>query len=90
MTQLEIEVLLIKAIASIQEQSGRPHVEIGSDMIPFDDLEGFDSINGVEVTVDIMEQMQIELKFNNVFALDDKALTIKAAAERICETLKEK
>ena len=85
MTQLEIEILLIKSVTEIQEHSGRKSVEITSDMTPLEDLEDFDSLNGVEVTVDIFEKMQLDLEFNNVFLMDDKVLSIKEAAARINE-----
>lgn len=85
MTQLEIEVLLIKTVADLQELSGRAPARITADSIPLEDLEDFDSLNGVEVTVDIFEQIELEIEFNNVFVMDDKPLSIRDAATRISE-----
>lgn len=85
MTQLEIELLIIKSVTELQEHSGREPVVVTSDMTPLEDLEDFDSLNGVEVTVDVFEKMQLDLEFNNVFLLDSKVLSIKEAAARIGE-----
>ncbi|MFZ6731261.1 hypothetical protein ACO0LG_04985 [Undibacterium sp. Ji42W] len=85
MTQSEIEFLLIQAVAEIQEHSGRAPVVITSDMTPLEDLEDFDSLNCVEVTVEIFEKIQLNLEFNNIFLMDNKVLSIKEAATRIAE-----
>jgi hypothetical protein len=85
MTQLEIEELLIKSVAHLQELSGRVFVPITADSNPLEELEDFDSLNGVEVTVDIFEQIELDIEFNNVFVMDDKALSIRDAAARISE-----
>jgi len=88
MTQIEIEDLLIKTVVVVQRQSGREEKPVTRDTQPFDDLQDFDSLNGVEVTVDVMEQLEIDLTFNNVFVDDERPLTIKQAAERLMEQLK--
>ena len=86
MTQSEIELLLIKTVCDIQEQSGREKVAVSSDTCPIEDLEDFDSLNGVEATVEIFDELQLELDFNNVFVNGDEALTIAEAAKRICDS----
>jgi acyl carrier protein len=85
MTQLEIEELLIKSVMQLQELSGRSPATITPDSVPLEELEDFDSLNGVEVTVDIFEQIELEIEFNNIFVLDDKPLSIRDAAARISE-----
>jgi acyl carrier protein len=87
MTQIEIELMLIKSVTELQELSGREPVIVTSDMTPLEDLEDFDSLNGVEVTVDIFEKMQLDLEFNNVFLMDARVLSIKEAATRISEQI---
>jgi len=87
MTQLEIELLIIKSVTELQDHSGREPVVVTSDTTPLEDLEDFDSLNGVEVTVEIFERMQLDIEFNNIFVLDAKPLSIKQAASRIGEQI---
>jgi hypothetical protein len=85
MTQAEIEGLLIELISQIQQASGRPMADVSPDTCPLLDIEGFDSLNGVEVTVDVLDKLKLELEFNNVLVDKDKPLTIKAAAARLAK-----
>lgn len=84
MNQAEIEQMLIKVVCGIQEQSGRAHIPVSGGTRPILDMEGFDSLNGVEATVDVIVQLELELEFNNVFVDAGQALTIEEAAKRIC------
>jgi len=86
MTQSEIELMIIKAVCDIQEQSGREASDVTSETCPIEDLDDFDSLNGVEATVEIFDELQLELDFNNVFIDGDQVLTIAEAAKRICES----
>jgi len=83
MNQEEIEALLIKVVNAIQKQSGRADAVVSEETRPVVDIEGFDSLNGVEATVDVIDQLELELEFNNVFVEDGEALTIHQAAKRI-------
>jgi acyl carrier protein len=90
MTATEIEQLLIAAICEVENQSGRPKPDLTPDSRPLEELEEFDSLNGVEVTVDVLEKLGVDSVFNNVLVEDDKALTIAEAAKRLqtCKSAK--
>lgn len=90
MKQAEIEQMLIKVVCDIQEQSGREVVDVCGETCPILDLEDFDSLNGVEATVDVFDQLELELDFNNVFVEGNQALTITQAAKRIYESAPKK
>ena len=62
MKRAEIAELLTQTLKDIQARSGREVPEITDETKPLRDLEGFDSHNDVELTVELGER----------FALDDK------------------
>jgi acyl carrier protein len=86
MDQNAVEHALIKIVCDLQKLSGRDEVPVSASTRPISDMPGFDSLNGVEATVDILDQLKIEADFNNVFAEEDRSLTIKEAATRLCNT----
>lgn len=86
MEQIEIEIMLIAIVTNLQVMSGREELAVTRDTDPLEDLPDFDSLNGVEATVDAMEQLELDLDFNNVFVKDEKTLTIAEAAERLFES----
>lgn len=88
MTQLEIEKMLIAVVTEIQRISGRDIVPMSGKTKPVLDVPGFDSLNGVEATVDALDRLNLDLGFNNVFVESDKALTIQQAAERLYDRIK--
>lgn len=90
MTQGEIEQMLIKIVCEIQTLSGRETVDVSNATRPVLDMPGFDSLNGVEATVEAIDKLQQDLKFNNVFVEDDKALTIHQAASRLLSCISKK
>lgn len=79
----DIENLLIEVASDLQKMSGREAVNLTSESSPLIDLPGFDSLNGVEATVDALSKLDLELDVINIFADDNKALTIREAATRI-------
>ncbi len=85
MTQTEIEQALVKAVCHTQESSGRDLINVTPETSPIGELPGFDSLNGVEITVEIIEVIKKDLPFNNVFVVEGKAkaLTIREAAKRL-------
>jgi acyl carrier protein len=87
MTKSELEVLLIELVCMLQEMSGRGRFSVDANTKPVLDVPGFDSLNGVEVTVEVMDRLKIELDFNNVLVEDERALTIAQAAERLAMSL---
>ena len=83
MTQNEIEKLLVEVVCEIQNLSGRVAVPVSNGTRPVLDMPGFDSLNGVEATVDVVDRLQQNLDFSNVFVDNDRALTIQEAAARL-------
>ena len=85
MNQTEIEQMLIDVVCQLQELSGREKVPVTADTKPVLDMPGFDSLNGVEATVEVLDRLKLDLDFNNVFIDEDKkkALTIRQAGARL-------
>jgi len=83
----DIENLLIEVASDLQKMSGREAVKLTSESSPLLDLPGFDSLNGVEATVDALSKLDLELDVINIFADDNKALTIREAATRILASM---
>lgn len=83
MTKTDIEQMLIEAICKIQELSGREKVPVDAKTRPVLDLPDFDSLNGVEITVELMDRLKVDLDFNNVLVEDNTVLTISQAAARL-------
>ena len=79
----DIEKLLIDVACDVQKMSGREVVNLTSESRPLLDMPGFDSLNGVEATVDALNRLKLDLDFIDIFADEEKALTIREAATRI-------
>jgi acyl carrier protein len=91
MNQTELEEILIEVVCRLQELSGREKVSVTSDTKPVLDMPGFDSLNGVEATVEVLDRLKLDLGFNDVFIAEDKnkALTIREAAARLCASMEQ-
>ncbi len=87
MTQSEIEKMLIEVVCHIQEISGRKKVEVTTDTSPVLDMPGFDSLNGVESTIEMSGRLKKDVPFNNVFVDEARALTIRQAGVRLLACL---
>lgn len=83
----DIENLLIEVACNLQKMSGREAVSLTSESSPLLDMPGFDSLNGVEATVDALSKLNLELDVVNIFADDNKTLTIREAATRILDNM---
>ncbi len=83
MTQAEIERMLIEVVCQIQEISGREGVDVTSDTRPVLDMPGFDSLNGVESTIELSGRINKDVPFNNIFVEESKALSIRQAGTRL-------
>lgn len=90
MTQAEMEIMIIEVVCKIQDLSGREKVAVTPWTRPVTDVPGFDSLNGVEATVDMLDRLKLELEFNNVLVDDSKALTVAEAATRLLGCMPEK
>jgi len=83
--------LVCNAIAQIQTQSGRAIDVLTENSRPFVDIEGFDSLNGEEVTALLLEDISFGPDINPFAPNDDGDLTIGDIADRIaaCPTVKQ-
>jgi len=75
--------MVCHAIAQIQEQSGRKVDVLNEHSRPFVDVDGFDSLNGEEVTALLLEELSFGQDFNPFTPPDDGDLTISEIADRL-------
>jgi len=92
MDREEVRQLLVTAIAEIQQQSGRAVGPLDDNVCPLSDLEGFDSLNGEEVTTMLLEDLSFAEDLNPFVLEDEHELTIGEIADRLAAaaTRKEK
>ena len=78
MKKNDVREKVIQSLKKVQETSGRPVSELDSDTKPIGDLEGFDSLSGVETTVHLSELLGHEISDDNIFFSEDgsRALSI--------------
>ena len=90
MTRTDASDQIIKALIQIQKNSGRELPEqITGRMKPIGDLDGFDSLNGLELSVVLASQFGTDPKENLCISEDGyRALTLNEIAARVCETAK--
>ena len=83
MSRDEALQLVCHAIAQIQEQSGRTVDLLNEHSRPFVDVDGFDSLNGEEVTALLLEDISFGPDFNPFTPADNGDLTIGEIADRL-------
>lgn len=85
MTSKEIETLLVRVLRETQETSGRDWSPLDGDSKPIGALDGFDSLNGVEVTVWIETELGCSLGVDSLFVNENgtRALTIAEMVQRV-------
>jgi len=77
----QIKEAVLAAVCEIQEQSGRPIPEVCCDTLrPIGDFAGFDSINAVEVAVQLTEKLGCEID-GNPFVKSYRALPLEEVAK---------
>lgn len=86
MNRDEVIGILQDVLQAIQRNSGRPELPIQPGACPIGDLSGFDSLNGVEATVELTDRLGLEFSGVTCFVNETgtKALTISEIADRIC------
>ena len=84
MTAQDISKAIADAINAIQQASGNPLLPVLPESKPIGDLPGFDSLLGLEVTLEL-EKVVGHLPWQNVFVNDEqtKALTVSEVVSRI-------
>ena len=84
MNRKQIYDLVVKTLESIQELSGREKANINEDTVPIGQLSGFDSVNGVELSMMISEHIPME-KNVRLCVSDDgtKALSVSQILDRL-------
>lgn len=82
-TRIRSEV--IEAIRTIQVSSGRKCGDLGDDDRPIGALEGFDSLNALEVCVELETRLGIDMEGKNLLVNDEgtRALSVNEVVERI-------
>jgi len=78
--------LIEEILQQVQTMSGRPPATVGGGTVPIGDLQGFDSLNGLEVTILLAERIGYAIPGDvNLFVSEDgrRALTVRQIAERI-------
>jgi len=81
-----IEVIT-QVLQGLQSTSGRGGQQISQETCPIGDLDQFDSLNGVEATVELSDQIGFDLPDVNIFVNEDgtKARTVAEIADCICK-----
>ena len=87
MTKEDVLKSIVEVLSFVQDMSGRMPVNITPKTCPIGDLEQFDSLNGVEATVELSTRLGIELRGPNVFVNDEgtKALSVSEIADVILQ-----
>jgi acyl carrier protein len=88
MNKKKIHDLVVETLELIQELSGQDKVDINEDTVPIGQLPGFDSMNGVELSMMISKHIPME-KNVRLCVSDDgkKALSVRQIVERLVKLL---
>jgi acyl carrier protein len=85
----EIESVIVGVLREVQTSSGREWTDLRPESRPIGDLEGFDSLSAIEVTVGIEQKLGCKFEIESIFTSDDgkRALNLKQISDRIARTL---
>ena len=85
----DVQQVIIDVLTEIQTISGRELVPMSGATCPIGDLPGFDSLNGIEVTLEISTKLGYDFPVDNLLVDDaaDRALTISEVAQRVCQLM---
>ena len=88
MSRERIRDLVIKVLGHYQEISGRPKTAIVSQTCPLTDLPEFDSLNGMEVTVEIETELGVEIPEDDVcLDAEGRPIRVEQVVERISQLM---
>ena len=86
MEKQKIVTTVAQTVAQVQEASGRASGGINASTRPLRDVEGFDSLSGLEATVMLSESLGVDLPENyNPFTSKDgnRALSVSEIADNL-------
>ena len=85
----EIQHVVIGVLRDVQTLSGRACTKLGPATKPIGDLDGFESLNGVEATVMLESELGHQLGVESVFVTEDgrRAHTVVEVARQISKLL---
>ena len=85
----EIESVIVGVLREVQTTSGRRWTDLNPESRPLGDLDGFDSLSAVEVTVAIEQKLGCKFDGESIFASEDgkRALSLKQIAEWVGKML---
>lgn len=87
-TRSEVVAQIIEAVAAVQAASGRPSDGIGDSTTLIGGLDGFDSLNGIEVLVMVGAALGSDFPDELLGPSDDgSAVSVGDLADRILERL---
>jgi acyl carrier protein len=88
MTKADVEKVIVDVLSHIQQLSGRGVAKITASTCPIGDLEQFDSLSGVEATVELSSRLGFELPGVNAFVNQQgtRALNVGEVADGICNS----
>ena len=86
MNKEEVLKNVIQVLDQLQKDIGRQAVRMSASTRPIGDLEQFDSLNGVEATVEIADKLNVELPGVSVFVDETgtRALSVSEIADVVC------
>ncbi len=77
MTKSHIKTVLVAVLQEIQETSGRSCAALSDGTSPIGDLEGFDSLSGVEATMFVEQRLGRPLGIESVFVSPTKSRALR-------------
>ena len=86
-----VSQMVIEAVRQVQTASGRSVGSISLTTCPISDLEGFDSLSGVEATVMLCESLGHDLPddYNPFLSKDGRrALSVSEITNNLCEIIR--
>lgn len=91
-TKPEIRAAVEKVLKAIQQMSGRQCLPIADDTKPIGDLDGFDSLCGIEATSMLENELKCTLGDGSAFVNESpsgkrRALTVAQSVERVAQML---
>lgn len=87
MTSSDIVRAIVEVLGTVQVNSGRSQSIIDGNTCPIGDLDGFDSLNAVEATVELGDRLGLDIPCTNAFINEKgtEARKVGEVADYICD-----